>query len=413
MMPTGENPDDLAFVLAELRNYQSKTGVQVKAMGSYDGVDTRLMLLQDIFRKKSLEPDIFGIDNIWPGLLADDLIDLKPYLGDEMTAIDKGLLDAFTVDGKLVALPETQEIALLYYRTDLLKRYGYKQPPQTWDELGRMAKVIQDGERKRGEREFWGYIWQGTEGESLNCNAMEWQRAEGANLIENSGAICASSPAAELAVRRARSWIGTISPPSVVEYDEEDASNFWLTGSAAFARGWPSLYALSKASPVLATKFSTGPLPSGRKGYAWTFGGMGLAVSKYSANPRGAADLVRYLVSPDVQRRRLLATASVPSRTSLLRERNLLQDSAFSGWLGQNLQVGMYARPSALTGKKYEAVSRAYSKAVHDALTGKQDSHQSLGQLQAKLVSILQPPGPSIQCSPASMNHHREVAAAR
>jgi trehalose/maltose transport system substrate-binding protein len=404
MMPTGENPEDLAFILAELVNYQKKTGVQVKTTASYDSIDTRLILLQDIFRKRSTEPDICGIDNIWPGLLADDLIDLKPYLGDEMTAIDKGLLDAFTVNGRLVALPETVETSVLYYRTDLLKRYGYKRPPQTWDELGRMAKVIQDGERKRGASDFWGYIWQGAEGESLNCNAMEWQRAEGANLIANSGAICASGPAAEFALRRARSWIGTISPPSVVEYDEEDASNLWLAGSAAFARGWPSLYELSKATPLLARKFSTAPMPAGRKGYAWTFGGMGLAVSRYSANPKGAADLVRYLTSPDVQRRRLLATSTVPSRTSLVNDANLLRDTAFSGWLGQHLQEGMFARPSALTGKKYEAVSRAYSKAVHDALTGRQDPHQAMVQLQANLVSILQSPGPSSQHSPASAN---------
>jgi trehalose/maltose transport system substrate-binding protein len=391
MMPSGQNPTDLAFILAELANYRKKTGVQVKAIASYDSIDTRLILLEDIFRKKSPEPDICGIDNIWPGLLAGDLIDLKPYLGDEMTAIDKGLLDVFTVEGRLVAFPETQETAVLYYRTDLLKRYGYQQPPHTWDQLGRMAKVIQDGERKRGAGDFWGYIWQGAEGESLNCNSLEWQHAEGANLIENSGAICASSPAAEFALKRARSWIGTISPPSVIEYDEEDSSNLWLAGSAAFARGWPSLYELTKASP-LAKKFSTAPMPAGRKGYAWTFGGMGLAVSKYSAHPKAAADVLRYLLSPDVQRRRLMASGSVPSRTSLLNDANLLRDTAFSGWIGQHLKEGMFARPSALTGKQYEAVSRAYSKAVHDALTGKQDPHQALVQLQTNLTSLLQSP---------------------
>ena len=49
-----------------------------------------------------------------------------------------------------------------------------------------MAKVIQQGERKAGSTNFWGYIWQGAEGEALNCNALEWQRTEGANLIDQS-----------------------------------------------------------------------------------------------------------------------------------------------------------------------------------------------------------------------------------
>lgn len=394
MLPSGDNSTDLSFISSEIASYRKKTGVRVNSLAAYDSVDTRLMLLHDVFGKKSTEPDICGIDNIWPGLLAEDLIDLKPLLGDELTTIDKGLLDAFTVDGRLVALPEDMDTAVLYYRTDLLQKYGYKRPPQTWDELGNMAKVIQAGERKAGKSDFWGYLWQGAEGESLNCDAMEWQRAEAGDLIDKSGAVSACSPAFEYALRRARSWVGTISPPGTVEYEEEDAANIWLAGSAAFARGWTSLYAASKASPLLAKTFSTAPLPAGRKGRAWTFGGMGLAVSRYSVNPQAAAHVIRYLISPEVQRRRLSATSTLPSRTSLLSDANLLRDTAFNGWLGQHWQSGMFTRPSALAGKKYAAISRAYSKAVHDAIAGKRDPHQALAQLQVELVSIMQSRNP-------------------
>jgi trehalose/maltose transport system substrate-binding protein len=392
MMPTEENTSDLAFLMGELETYQKKSGVQIKTLSSYDSNDAQLGLFQNLFAKKSAEPDICEIDNVWPGLLADDLIDLKPYLGDELTAIDKSLLDAFTVNGRLLALPLSAETAVLYYRTDLLKKYGYPNPPQTWDELGHMAKVIQSGERKAGAKDFWGYIWQGVEGEGLTCNAMEWQRAEGFDLIDDSGALCPLNPAAESALRRARSWVGTISPPSVVEYDAEDATNLWLAGSAAFARGWLSLYGLSKASPLLANRFSSAHLPSGKKGYAWVFGGNGLAVTRYSLNPKAAVEVVRYLVSSDVQRRRLVDIAGVPSRAVLLRDPALLQNTGFNGWLSEHWREGMFARPSAQTAKKYGAVSRAYSKAVHDVISGKQEAHRALAQLQAELVSILQSP---------------------
>jgi len=392
MMPVGENATDLAFLLSELKNYQKKTGVRIETLSAFDSVDARLSLLQNLFAKRSAEPDLCEVDNIWPGLLADDLIDLKPYLGDELTAIDKSLLDAFTVDGRLLALPLSVETPVLYYRTDLLKKYGYREPPQTWDELGRMAKVIQDGERKMGTKDFWGYIWQGVEGEGLTCNAMEWQRADGFNLIDDSGALCPLNPAAESALERARSWVGTISPPSVVEYDDEDVTNLWLTGSAAFARGWLSLYGLSKASPFLANRFASTHLPSGKKGYAWVFGGNGLAVTRYSLNPKVAVEVVRYLISSEVQRRRLVEIASVPSRTALLRDPALLQKTGFNGWLSGHWREGMFARPSAETGKKYNAISRAYSKAVHKVITGKQDAALALTQLHAELVSIMSAP---------------------
>jgi trehalose/maltose transport system substrate-binding protein len=395
MMPTGENSTDLSFLSKELDQYRKTTGVQIKTLSAYDSVDTRLRLLQQIFAKKSLEPDICEIDNIWPGLLADDLLDLKPYLGDELTAIDKGLLAAFTVNGRLIAVPEFLDTAVLYYRTDLLKKYGYARPPRTWDELGKMAKVIQAGERKAGAADFWGYIWQGAEGETLNCNAMEWQRADGSTLIDDSGTICALNPAAESALKRAHSWIGTISPPGVIEYDEEDASYIWLAGSAAFARGWVSSYPLSRASSVLANKFATTTMPAGSKGYAWTFGGMGLSVSRYSPYPKMAAQVVRYLVSESEQRRRLALAGGVPTRTNLLSEPALLSDTAFNGWLSLHWKEGMFARPSVQTGKKYDAVSRAYSKTVHDVISGKRDAHQALLKLQVQLVSIMQSPGKS------------------
>jgi len=392
MLPNGDNPKDLSFISNELANYQKKSGIRVNSLAAYDNVDTRLSLLRDVFAKKSSELDIIGIDNIWPGLLADDLLDLKPYLGDELTAIDRGLLNAFTVEGRLVALPYSMETAVLFYRTDLLVKYGYKRPPQTWDELGSMAKVIQAGERRAGKADFWGYVWQGAEGESLNCNAMEWQRAESGDLIDNAGVVSASNPAAEYALTRARSWIGTISPPGTVEYDEEDSANVWLAGSAAFARGWTPSWGASNASPVVSKSFATAPLPAGRRGYAWTFGGMGLAVSKYSAHPEAAAQVLRYLVSSEVQRRRLISTSTAPSLTTLLNDATLLRSTAFNGWFGQHWQVGMFARPSSVTGKKYGAISRAYSKAVHDVISGKRDPHEASMHLQVELDFLMRSP---------------------
>jgi trehalose/maltose transport system substrate-binding protein len=389
MLANGQNAEDVSFLAKALDEYRRRTGIRIMSVAGYDSVDTRLTLMQDLFARNSPEPNIIEIDNTWPGLLADDLVDLRPYLKDETTAIDGHLLDAFTVNGRLVALPDFLDIPVLYYRADLLRKYGYPGPPRTWDELGRMAKVIQDGERKAGAINFWGYLWQGAEGEALNCNAFEWERAEGATLIESSGKICANSSAAEFALRRARSWVGTISPPSVVEYDEEDTSNIWLAGSSAFTRGWLALYAPSKASPIVGNKFSTAPMPAGKAGYAWTFGGMGLAISRYSPHHKEAAEVLRYLVSSAIQKQRLIASSTIPSRTSLLSNAHSFGNTGFNPWLSKHWQQGMFNRPSAKTGKKYEALSRAYSRAVHNVISGKQDPHQALHQLQTELTSIM------------------------
>ena len=156
MMPVGENTTDHAFLLRELKNYQKRTGVRVETLSAFDSMDGRLRLFQNLFAKKSAEPDICEIDNIWPGLLADDLIDLKPYLGDELTAIDKSLLDAFTVNGRLLALPISVEmpsctIAPIFSRS--MATESHRKPGTNWDAWlksfrmanGKRAKRISGG----------------------------------------------------------------------------------------------------------------------------------------------------------------------------------------------------------------------------------------------------------------------------
>ncbi len=389
LMSMSDNGADFRFLLQTLEKYRANTGLQTKALGGFDSVDTRLRVLQNLFAKRSQLPDICEIDNIWPGLLGDDLVDLKPYLGDEIAAVDHELLEAFTVKGRLVAMPTYIEIPVLYYRTDLLRKYGYPHPPRTWDELTAMAKAIQTKERKGGAKNFWGYAWEGSEGEALNCNALEWQQAEGAKLIDNSGAVCPVTAEAEAAIRRARSWVGTISPATVVEYDEEDVGNLWLAGSAAFARGWLSLYEPSKEPQALAGRFAIAPLPAGRGASAWTFGGAALAVSRYSAHPEAAIQVVLYLASASVQAQRLAASSTVPSRTKLLNDSALMRGTPFDSWIRQRWREGLLFRPSGVAGKKYDAVSHVYSRAVHEAISGKQETRQALNQMHDQLVAIM------------------------
>jgi hypothetical protein len=69
-----------------------------------DQVSTWLSLLQN----KSQVPDVYALDVIWPGILADYLIDLKPYVpAQEITAHFPDLIANDTVDGRLIACPIT------------------------------------------------------------------------------------------------------------------------------------------------------------------------------------------------------------------------------------------------------------------------------------------------------------------
>jgi trehalose/maltose transport system substrate-binding protein len=297
---------------------------------------------------------------------------------------------SYTVDNKVVAIAYRADIGLLYYRTDLLRQYGYRQPPKTWDELETMAARIQASERAKGKKQFWGFVWQGTAAEALTCNALEWQAAAGGGqIIEDDQTISVNNPRAIRAWERAARWVGSISPPSVVGYTEWDALNVWIAGDAAFMRNWPTAYVDSRAaeSPIR-DNFDVTLLPSGKAGRVGTLGGAGLAVSRFSAHPHEAIALVRYLSRGDVQVSRSRMLSQPPTLPGLYDRPEVLAPNPQFAQLSQAFRTGTVSRPSNVTGKKYQAVTDAYIQAVHSVLTASKSAPEAAADLENELVRI-------------------------
>src|SRR5258706_4232253 len=166
-------------------------------------------------------------------MLSEYLVDLKPYFANEVSLQFPPITAGYTVDNKLVAMAYRADIGLLYYRTDLLRQYGYREPPKTWDELETMAARIQTGERAKGNKQFWGFVWQGAAAEALTCNALEWQAAEGGGrIIEEDQTISVNNPQAIRAWQRATRCAGSISTPGVVGYREWGSLNGLVASDA-------------------------------------------------------------------------------------------------------------------------------------------------------------------------------------
>jgi trehalose/maltose transport system substrate-binding protein len=307
-------------------------------------------------------------------MLVEYFVDLKPYFANEVSLQFPAIAAGYTVDNKLVAMAYRPDIGLLYYRTDLLRQYGYREPPRTWDELEIMAARIQAGERAKGKKQFWGFVWQGAADEGLTCDALEWQAAEGGGrIIEEDQAI----------------RVGSISPPGVVGYREWDSLNVWVAGDAAFMRHWPSAYVDSQAagSPIR-NKFDIALLPGGKAGRVGTLGGWGLAVSRFSAHPREALELVRYLTRRDVQVKRSRVLSQPPTLPELYNLPEVLEPNPRFDLLSQAFRTGMVSRPSDVTGKKYQDVTDAYIQAVHSVLTGEKSAPEAAAALENELVRI-------------------------
>jgi trehalose/maltose transport system substrate-binding protein len=279
-----DTPDRLPTLARDLQDFTRETGVQVKRLPRPDGSLNQLALWRKMLQAGAATPDLVSIDVIWPGILNQQLMDLKPYFTAELSSQYPVVLASYTVGEKVVAIPRHAYVGVLLYRPYLLRKYGYRTPPETWDELETMAARIQAGERAKGEKDFWGYSWQGGIDEDLTCNGLELQLSEGGGrIIEDDQTISVNNPHTIRAWERAAHWVGSISPPGVVAYGKWDSENVWSSGKALFVRGWQSDFSLltrawpfsdlvSSSLPGDAVRFGITSMPGGRAGRAGTLG---------------------------------------------------------------------------------------------------------------------------------------------
>jgi trehalose/maltose transport system substrate-binding protein len=389
---------DIAQDEAILKRWADENNVNVEIVYASQSATEYLAQLQQLLAARSTDIDLIQFDVIWPGILAPNMLDLGPALEAS------GMKDMFyprllannTVDGKVVGLPWFTDAGLLYYRTDLLEKYGFSGPPKTWDELEQMAKTIQDGERAAGNAEFWGFVWQGNAYEGLTCDALEWVFSNGGgSIVEADKTISINNEAAIKAIERAARWVGTISPEGVTTYQEEDARRVFQAGNAAFMRNWPYAYVLGQGGAdgtqetAIKGKFAVTSLPAGDSGKpAAALGGWQLGVSAYSTNPELATKLALWLTAPERQKERWLKLNNLPTMPAIYKDPEVL---AATPWVADLIPVFENAtpRPSTVTAERYNDVSVAFFTAVHDVLTKKKDAATALEDLELQLENIL------------------------
>lgn len=334
--------------------------------------------------------DVYQTDVIWAPQLADQFVDLKDAAKDVIKDHFPSIIESQTVNGKLAALPYFTDAPALYYRKDLLDKYG-KQPPKTWDEMAAIAKEIQDKEREAGNKDMWGFVFQGNAYEGLTCDALEWVKSHGGGqIVEPDGSISINNEKAVKALETAKSWVGTISPDGSLAYQEEDTRGIWQKGNAVFMRNWPYAYALGNGDDsAVKGKFETVALPSGGEGgqSAATLGGWNVAVSKYSKHQEAAISLALYLSGPEAQKMNALLASHLPTLQALYDDAEIKEKQPIiPQW--KEVFLNAVPRPSAPTKGKYNEVSSKFWSAVHDTLSGKGTAAENLEVLEADLEEL-------------------------
>lgn len=384
---TGNN---IQFLREQVEKFEKETGNKVHIVAMPSSSSDLLSQYRLWLAAGNKDIDIYQTDVVWAPQLFDQFVDLKQAAADVVDTHFPSIIASQTVNGKLVALPFFTDAPTLYYRTDLLQKY-HKNVPKTWDELAATASEIMEKEHAAGDTGLWGYVFQGSAYEGLTCNALEWIKSTGGGqIIEPDGTVSVDNDKAVKAIERAKDWIGKISPQGVLAYQEEESRGVWQTGNSVFLRNWPYVYALSNSDDsAVKGKFDVAPLPAGdlQAGATSTLGGWNLAVSKYSTHQDAAIALVKFLVSPEVQKAQALEISRLPTIKSLYDDQDILAARPFmAAW--KTIFLNAVPRPSAVTKLKYNEVSSKIWTAVHKTLSGNGTAADNIEMLATELQEL-------------------------
>jgi trehalose/maltose transport system substrate-binding protein len=332
----------------------------------------------------------FAVDIAWLVWATDLLVDLTDNFTEQAGLWLPQVTEACRVCGRLYAAPKDFDMGLLYYRTDLLAKYGFAAPPATWDELEQMAAAIQAGERAEGHHECWGFIWAGHKPESLTCTALAWQHAEGGGLIvEHDGRISVANERAAAALARAARWVGTISPPNFDNFAEGETARAWERGEAAFMCLWGAYSPLLLHSEMKScTQIAL--LPRGSVRRASTLGGWPLAVHASLRQRQEAVALAKEMSSPEAQRLRAVRTDfCLPAVSALYHDPDVLAANPLLADVARLIEEGGLAiRPTDVLGLHYAEVSTLYAETVAAILRKEVEPLLALTDLAGRLVTL-------------------------
>jgi multiple sugar transport system substrate-binding protein len=188
--------------------------------------------------------------------------------------------------------------------------------------------------------------------------------------------VLLDTPQALNALAFLKSTIGTISPPAVTSYIEEDTRFLFQSGHAAYLRNWPYVRTLIERSdaPIKGKVGFTPMVHADGGASAATLGGWGFGVSRFCSNPEGAWDFIDFITRPVQLRRIQERVGQIPSRKSLIPSEYL------------SIMEKARLRPPI---PEYAQASDILQRWISAALTGRVDCRDALAQATGETRLLL------------------------
>jgi multiple sugar transport system substrate-binding protein len=346
------------------------------------------------FSARNPLPDVLAVDVIWPGDFAARgwIAPLDDYFSaDELAAFLPGFAAAAQVNGSTYAIPLYIDGIHLFYRADLLAKYGF-QPPRTWEELIEQSKTILAGE---ANPDMVGFVSMWAKIEGLFMNYLAFLYGAGGTFFDDAGDVAFDGPEGVQALTTMVEMLHThrIVPESVLTFRPDDARILFQQGRAVFlmVQDFVLPPLTSADSPVRdAVDFTRVPVfaSAPADSPSTVSGGFLLAVNAQSRHKAEAADLIRCFTSEAAQRTATLVQGKVPVRSSVYDDPQVQAERPLVAQLGANFEYAL-TRPSARTGTAYPEISEIMQTEISAALLRRKSPERALRDAATQVRVIL------------------------
>ena len=348
--------------------------------------------LKTEFQSGSGDIDVIGGDVIWPAQFAANgwILDLSDrYPEEERGEFLPAPIQANTYQGRIYGVPWYTDAGKLYYRRHLLEQSGFSGPPRTYDELKDVASRVQ---RDSGTR--YGFVFQGADYEGGVVNTLEYIWNSGGEVLDpnDPNRVTIDSPEAIRGLQIERGMISdSIAPEGVTQYKEQESATIFLNGDAVFMRNVPRMYALASdpnESKIKPEQIGVSALPVAAEGNQShsNLGGWNLFINAASKNQDAAWEFIRFMSAPEQQKFRALNGSVIPTRQSLLEDREILEKVPVIS-LGREAIQNTKPRPVS---PYYSDMSLRMAKQFNASLRGNVSPEDAVKTLQDELTTIVE-----------------------
>jgi multiple sugar transport system substrate-binding protein len=384
-------PDIIGPILEE---FSAETGIETELELGGATSEVRDQYLSTILTSRSGDIDLFLMDVVNPPQYAaagwaeplNDYFESDAAREEFLEPFLDSVVEANTVDGTLYGLPGWTDAQFLYYRTDLLEKYGFE-PPTTWEELKEQALTIMEGE---GDPNLQGFNYQGAAIEGTNCTFLEALWTAGGDWQDEAGNITVDSDAGRTALAWYDETLASgITKPGIAEETTDLSRQAFQAGDVIFMLNWGYAWAhfQEDEDSQVAGNVGVAPLPAFEGGESATcVGGFQWAMNPFSDNKEEAFQVMQHMASYDAQKALAVGASHIPARDALYEDEEVL---AAAPQFGQFFEVITNARPRPLT-PFYGEVSELIRTSMNAFFARAQSADETLSQIQTGLEDILE-----------------------